>query len=93
MSLQLAMYINLKFISSWWGGAFSILIGFLGVVPWQRECTRIYHRAFALFGILMNAVAAVMEGRVVGVLGERGLFCGGPLEDGELFRVCMCVCL
>ncbi len=79
LSLQMALFAQLRHVSSWWSGAFSMLVGALGLLG-RWECARITHRTFALMGILLNAIAAVLDARTETILQDPGLFCGPPAQ-------------
>ncbi|TFJ85578.1 hypothetical protein NSK_003087 [Nannochloropsis salina CCMP1776] len=71
------MFIQLHFISSWWSGAFSALIGAVGLSS-RWECPRMAFRVLTFVGVLLNAVAAVIDARVDHVLRGSEVFCGPP---------------
>lgn len=71
--------LTFRIASSWWAGALSLLIGALGLVPWT-SCLQTYHRALVIMGILVFAVAAVLDMRTAAILREPALRCGNPTD-------------
>ena len=77
LALQLTLFVLLFYKSAWWGGAFSVLVGSMGLMT-KWECTRMTHRLLAVMGILLNAIAAVLEMRTSSFFRGEQLFCGPP---------------
>ncbi|GAB5032472.1 Hypothetical protein NocV09_00901640 [Nannochloropsis oceanica] len=80
LALQLMLSVKIHFQSAWWGGAFSVLVGSLGLAT-RWECTRMTHQSLVVIGILLNAVAAVLETRASSFFHGEELFCGPPERE------------